>query len=74
MVAKPHLSPMPSVSMVRPRQIQPPQVWKTLTSHQQATVLQTLVTMYQQCLIPTKEVINDNAPSFAENHADALTA
>jgi hypothetical protein len=65
---------MLTASMVRPRQIQPPQVWKTLVPQQQAAVLQTLVTMCQQCLLPAKEVTNDNTASFSENHANPLTA
>jgi len=74
MATQPNSSPMPTASMVRPRLIQPPQVWKTLIPHQQAMVLQTLVTMCQQCLLPAKEVIDDNPTSFSEDHANPLTA
>ena len=74
MATLPHPSPMPPADMVCPRQIQPPQVWKTLIPQQQATVLQTLVTMCQQCLLPAKEVIDDNPTSFSENHVNPLTA
>jgi hypothetical protein len=74
MATQPDPSPMSSTSMVRPCQIQPPQVWKTLIPHQQAMVLQTLVTMYQQCLLPAKEVIDDNPTSFSQDHANPLTA
>ena len=45
MATQPHPSPMPPADMVRPHQMQPPQVWKTLIPQQQAMVLQTLVTM-----------------------------
>ncbi len=74
MATQPNPSPMPAASMVRPRQIRPPQVWKTLIPQQQAAVLQTLVTMCQQCLLPAKEVTNDNTPSFSQDHANPLTA
>jgi hypothetical protein len=74
MATQPDPSPMSSTSMVRPCQIQPPQVWKTLIPQQQTMVLQVLVTMCQQCLLPTKEVIDDNPASFSENHANPLPA
>ena len=48
--------------------IHPIEVWITLTPTQQHAVLQTLVTMCQDCLLPRKETSHDPARPLAENH------
>ncbi len=48
--------------------IHPIEVWITLTPTQQHAVLQTLVTMCQDCLLPRKETSHDPACPLAENH------
>ena len=48
--------------------ILPIEVWTTLTLSQQHAVLQTLVMMCQDCLLPRKETSHDPAYPLAENH------
>ncbi len=50
-------------------QIQPSRVWTTLSKEQQASVLQALVTMCQECLMPQEEVNHDHYLPLPENHA-----
>src|SRR5712692_7184834 len=69
MTQRPHLSPPISQEEVRPRQIQPSLVWMTLTGEQHAMVLQVLVTMCQECLVPQEEVNHDQPTPLSENHA-----
>ena len=49
--------------------IHPIEVWITLTPAQQHAVLQTLVMMCQDCLVPEKEISHDPAHALAENHS-----
>jgi hypothetical protein len=58
----------PQAQPERTRQIQPIKVWTTLTQTQQHTVLQTLVTMCQECLLPGEEAKHDPATALAQNH------
>ncbi len=51
-----------------PQAIRPIEVWTTLTPTQQHTLLQTLVLMCQDCLLPGKETGHDPACPLAENH------
>ena len=60
----------PFPAPAHPSPIRPQQVWMTLTSQQQATILQVLVTMCQDCLLLPKEVSYDNTASLPENHAN----
>jgi len=53
-----------------PHTIQPIEVWTTLTHTQQHTVLQMLVTMCQDCLLPKKETNHDPVDLLTENHAN----
>jgi hypothetical protein len=53
-----------------PQTIHPIEVWTTLTPTQQHAVLQTLVMMCQDCLLPRKEASHDPASPLAENHAN----
>ena len=50
--------------------IHPIEVWTTLTHPQQHTVLQMLVTMCQDCLLPKKETNHDPADLLTESHAN----
>ena len=69
MTQRPHLSPPIPPEEVRPHQIQPSLVWTTLTGEQHASVLQVLVTMCQECLVPQEEVKDDHTTPLPENHA-----
>ena len=53
-----------------PQTIHPIEVWTTLTLTQQHAVLQTLVMMCQDCLLPGKETSHDSASPLAENHSN----
>jgi len=54
-----------------PDHIRPIEVWTTLTATQQHTLLQTLVLMCQDCLLPGKEIDHDPACPLAENHPNS---
>src|SRR5579859_7173169 len=56
MTLRPHFSPPVGPEGVHVRQIQPSLVWTTLSREHQAIVLQVLVTMCQECLVPAEEV------------------
>jgi hypothetical protein len=64
-------APVPPAEVEHPHQIPPPAVWATLTAHQQANVLHTLVNMCQECLIPAEEVAHDCGSHVPEDHDSA---
>ena len=66
MLIHPPLAPQAQPEERNPQAIHPIEVWKTLTPTQQHAVLQTLVTMCQDCLLPRKETSHDPACPLAE--------
>jgi len=68
MLTQPPLVPQAQPEESSLQTIHPIEVWTTLTPTQQHAVLQTLVTMCQDCLLPGKETSHDSACPLAENH------
>ncbi len=69
MLIDPSLVPQAGPEKINPQTIHPLEVWTTLTSTHQHAVLQTIVMMCQDCLLPEKEISHDPANPLAENHA-----
>lgn len=69
MLIHPSLVPQAGPEKTNLQTIHPLEVWMTLTPAQQHAVLQTLVMMCQDCLVPEKEISHDPAYALAENHA-----
>src|SRR5437588_10808756 len=61
MQIQPPLAPQAQPKERCPDQICPIEVWTTLTPTQQHSLLQTLVRMCQDCLLPGKETAHDPA-------------
>jgi hypothetical protein len=68
MTQRPPTAPVVGPKEMHSHQIHPLKAWATLTQTQQHTVLLTLVTMCQECLLPGEEATNDPARPLAENH------